>query len=155
VEKFKLSDDMLTGIDDIDSQHLKLLSWGNSLSSDDTDAAVKKVSKSLYNLNRYVSNHFRAEEEAMSRYGYEMLEKHQKQHERLTLDVGKLVSRFIKEGASRGLLIELQYQFTDWFVYHIKEWDQPFAEFLKSNDSASAFSLMEEELSIDWTKLDW
>jgi len=155
MKKFELSNDMLTGIEVIDNQHRKLLSWGNELSTEDTEAAVKKVDEALNNLTLYVSYHFRAEEEAMNRYGYEKLEKHQKQHKRLMLEVDKLVNRSKKEGASRGLLIELQYQFIDWFLYHIKEWDQPFADFLKSSNIPLSFSMTEEDMGVDWTKFDW
>jgi hemerythrin len=152
MKKFELSNDMLTGIDDIDKQHRKLLSWGNTLFSDDTDeAAVKKAEQALGNLTRYVSYHFLAEEEAMHRYDYNKLEKHMNQHVSLKLKVGKLANRLKKEGASRALLIELQYQFIDWFVYHIKEWDQPFAAFIKSSDLPFPFSLTEEDKEVDWT----
>jgi hemerythrin len=155
MEKFELSSDMLTNITDIDDQHRKLLSWANALSSDDTEAAVKIVDEALSNLTRYVSYHFRAEEEAMERYGYQSLEKHKLQHERLMLEVGKLVIRSKKEGATRGLLFELQYQFTDWFLYHIKEWDQPFAAFLESNDTHDDFTLSEDAKEVDWKEFDW
>lgn len=155
MKKFVLSNDMLTNIDDIDNQHYKLLSWGNALLSEDTEVAVEKVDAVLEKLTHYVSYHFRAEEEAMNRYGYEKLEKHRKQHKRLMLDVKKLVNRSKKEGVSRGLLIELQYQFIDWFVQHIKEWDQPFATFLKSSNMPPPFFLKEDK-EVDWTTVfDW
>ena len=155
MEKFELSNDMLTNITDIDDQHRKLLSWANALSSDDTKAAVKIVDEALSNLTRYVSYHFRAEEEAMERYGYQMLDKHEQQHERLMLEVGKLVIRSKNEGATRVLLFELQYQFTDWFLYHIKEWDQPFADFLKSDDTHDDFTFSEDAKEVDWKEFDW
>jgi hemerythrin len=155
MEKFELSDDMLTDIEEIDNQHRKLLSWGNELAGDDTEAAVKKVDAALQNLTRYVSYHFRAEEEAMKRYEYEKLEKHQKQHERLMLEVGRLVVRSKEEGVSRGLLVELQHQFIDWFLFHIKEWDQPFASFIKNRNLAPSFSLKEMDEEVDWTEIDW
>jgi hemerythrin len=153
--KFELSIDMLTDIDDIDNQHLKLLSWANELSSDDTETAVKKVDEALGKLTRYVGYHFRDEEKAMDRYGYNMVEKHHKQHKRLMLEVDKLAILSKKKGPSRGLLVELQYQFEDWFLYHIKEWDQPFAAFLKSSKIPLSFSLSEEGIDVDWTKFDW
>ena len=154
MKKFELSDEMLTDIDEIDNQHRLLLSWGNALSSDDTEANVMKVEEALGNLTRYVAYHFRAEEDAMKRYGYERLEKHQKQHERLMIEVAKLVNRSKKEGIGKGLLTELQYQFTDWFIHHIKRWDQPFASFLKSSNISPIFPDSEEEIVYDWTDLN-
>ena len=154
MDKFELSADMLTNIKELDDQHRSLLSWGNVLCSQDSEDAVKKVEETLYNLTRYVSYHFRTEEDAMIRHDYELLGKHQIQHERLMLDVGKLVSRLHKEGATRGLLIELQYQFIDWFTQHIKEWDKPFAVFLQDSNFSESFTLKKEEPQVDWTQLD-
>ena len=154
MEKFVLSEDMLTDIEEIDDQHRKLLSWGNILYTDDTEQAVKKVEATLHNLSRYVSYHFQAEENAMIRHDYEMTEKHQKQHERLMIEVGMLVRRLNKEGATKGLLVELQYQLIDWFSHHIKEWDQPFAIFLKMHKFSDSFTLEQKESELDWTELD-
>ena len=154
MEKFELSNDMLTGIDNIDNQHRKLLSWGNALFVDDTEEGVKKAEQALGKLTRYVFYHFLAEEEAMHRYDYNKLEKHMNQHVSLKLKVGQLVNRLKKEGASRALLIELQYQFIDWFVFHIKEWDQPLAVFLKSRDMPSSFSLTEKKVDFAWAEFD-
>ena len=154
MKKFVLTSDMLTGIDDIDNQHRKLLSWGNDLCFDDTEASVNKIEEVLNNLTRYVSYHFRAEEEAMNRYRYKMLGKHSIQHERLMFDVAKLVVRSKKEGVSHALLMELQDMLIDWFRYHIQEWDRPFATFVKNNNLLTSFSLIGENGDYDWSEID-
>lgn len=154
MKKFVLTSDMLTGIDDIDNQHRNLLSWGNDLCLDDTEATVNKIEEALNNLTRYVSYHFRAEEDAMDRYGYNMLEKHSIQHERLMFDVAKLVVRSKKEGFNHALLVELQDMLIDWFRYHIQEWDRPFATFLKKNNFLTSFSLKGENVDYDWSEID-
>ena len=155
MKKFELSNDMLTGIEVIDDQHRKLLSWGNAMASENTEAAIKVVEEALRELSHYVSYHFSAEENAMEGYGYELFGKHKKQHKRLILEVAKLVNRLNKEGTSKGLLIELQDQFVNWFTYHIKEWDQPFAVFLKNSNISPTFSMTKEDRSVDWTRFDW
>ena len=38
MKTFKLTEDMLTGIEEIDNQHRKLVSWANSLTSDNADS---------------------------------------------------------------------------------------------------------------------
>jgi len=134
MKKFEFTDDLITGIDDIDNQHRQLFKWANEASSDEVMADKGKLRMALDNLEDYVNHHFRAEEYAMNIYDYDRLEKHGSQHRRLTREVGELYNRSKREGASKGLKIELQDMFADWIVLHIKEWDKPFAAFMKSKN---------------------
>jgi hemerythrin len=49
-------------------------------------------------------------------------------------EVDEFYGRLKREGASKGLMIELQFMFADWFYLHIKEWDKAFVAFLKSKN---------------------
>ena len=129
---YKLTPNLQTGIEEIDDQHRKLLDWANSLAADNVDVNAQKVSETLNNLQEYVSYHFRSEEEAMDKYDYGKLEKHKKQHHRLMNEVSDLFSRTRGKEASKGALAELEFMLTDWIQLHIKEWDQPFASFVKN-----------------------
>ena len=140
MKPLELTDDLITGIDDIDDQHRQLFKWANEVASDEAMADDEKFFEAMDNLEDYVNYHFRAEEHAMNIYDYDRLEKHGSQHRRLTREVGELYNRSKREGASKGLKIELQDMFADWIVLHIKEWDKPFAAFLKSKN-ISAVSL--------------
>ena len=143
--RLELTDDLKTGIDAIDNQHRELLSWANAISDDDVVADEKKLNEALSNLDRYVDYHFRAEEKAMTTFKYDRLEKHKAQHNRLVLEVAELYGRLKKEGASKGLMVELQYMFADWFSLHVKEWDKPLAIFLKSKNAWILASLTEDD----------
>jgi hemerythrin len=68
----------------------------------------------------------------MKKNDYDNLEKHKNQHIRLMNEVNELLSRARGKEADKGTLAELQYMLTDWIQLHIREWDQPFAAFLKS-----------------------
>ena len=129
---FELTADLLTGIEAIDNQHRKLLSWTNDLATENAGASTEKVKETLHNLQGYVAYHFQTEEEEMDRYNYDGLEKHQNQHKRLMNEVNDLLSRAKGKEDSPGMLTELQYMLSDWIQLHIREWDQPFAAFLKS-----------------------
>ena len=129
---FELTDDLLTGNEAIDNQHRKLLSWTNDLAADHAGAAAEKVKETLYNLQGYVAYHFQTEEEEMDRTNYDDLEKHRNQHKRLMNEVNELLDRAKGKESDPGVLAELQYMLSDWIQLHIKEWDQPFAAFLKS-----------------------
>ena len=134
MKPLQLTDDLKTGLDTIDDQHQTLLNWANAVSDDGILADGDKLGEALNNLDDYVNYHFRAEEEAMDTHDYDRLEKHKAQHRRLMREVSELFGRLQREGASKGLMVEVQYMFADWYTLHIKEWDKPFADFLKSKD---------------------
>ena len=131
MKPFELTADLVTGIEKIDDQHRKLLSWANFIAFDDGDTTANKVTETLDNLQDYVVYHFQTEEEAMDKYDYGKLSKHKQQHLRLMNEVSDLFSRARGKERNKGTLTELQYMLTDWIQLHIKEWDQPFAAFLK------------------------
>jgi len=135
MKPFELTADMLTGIEAIDNQHRKLLGWANSLADDNAGATADKVKDTLHNLQGYVAYHFHTEEDEMVSYNYDNLEKHKNQHIRLMNEVNELLSRARGKEAEKGTLAELQYMLSDWIQLHIKEWDQPFALFVKNAKS--------------------
>jgi hemerythrin len=137
MKPLELTDDLITGIGDIDDQHLQLFKWANEIASDEMMLDESKLIAALDNLAEYVYSHFRAEEYAMEKYDFDGLEKHKGQHRRLNKEVTDLFDRFKREGANKGLKVELQYLVSDWYVYHIKEWDKPFADFMKSKNLSS------------------
>ena len=134
MKPLELTDDLKTGIVDIDDQHRELFNWANEVASDEVMADDTKFHEAMDNLEEYVNYHFRAEEHAMNIYDYDRLEKHRAQHRRLIKEVAELFIRTKREGASKGLKVELQYMFADWIVLHIKEWDKPFAAFMKTKN---------------------
>ncbi len=138
MKPLELTDDLKTGIDTIDDQHRALLMWANAVSNDSVLADQDKLKAALDNLDDYVKFHFREEEEAMKTHGYNRLKKHKAQHDRLMGEVSELYGRLYREGASKALMVEVQDMFAGWYTLHIKEWDKPFAAFLKSRN-VSAF----------------
>ena len=134
MKPLELTDDLITGIDDIDDQHRQLFKWANEIASDEEKMEDSKLHAALDHLADYVHIHFRAEEYAMEKYDFDGLVKHKTQHSRLAGEVSSLFNRIKSEGASEGLRVELQYMITDWYVLHIKEWDMPFAKFMKSKN---------------------
>lgn len=134
MKPLELTDDLKTGIDAIDNQHRELLNWANAVSDDDVVADETKLKEAIINLDDYVNYHFKAEEQAMATHDYDRMDKHKAQHHRLMREVSELFGRLQREGASKGLMVEVQYMFADWYTLHIKEWDKPFAAFLKSKN---------------------
>lgn len=129
----KLTDDLLTNIEEIDSQHRELFARGNLfLFPENGKPTDKDMAGALHFLKDYVNEHFAAEERLMEYYDYGRLEGHRKQHQRLRNEVAEIYRRSNKKnGFHEALASELYFLLNDWYVYHIKEWDKAYAVFLK------------------------
>lgn len=135
MEKLLFSDDLLTGIRDIDDQHREIFDWFNLLIHLKEDPADQQdVKRALLFLTGYVNLHFGAEELAMDIFGYEGLEKHRRQHEyfkTLILDIRKQAG---EEGLTEALRSKLHRMLSQWFVHHIGTEDRALAAYLARND---------------------
>ncbi len=132
MERLQLTDDLVTGIYEIDNQHRELFARGNAvLFPEAGKASVEDVIDALAFLIHYVDEHFTAEERLMKYYEYDRLQAHRNQHGRLRRDVEGLYQRTNNAGTLKGLESELYYMFKDWYIYHIKEWDHAYAGFLQ------------------------
>ncbi len=132
MERLQLTEDLLTGIEEIDNQHRELFARGNAvLFPKGGKVNARDVINALAFLMLYVDEHFAAEERLMRHYKYDRLDSHRKQHQRLRKDVEALYRRTKEEGTLKGLASELYYLFSDWYVYHIREWDGAYAAFLQ------------------------
>jgi len=152
MEPLEFTDDLSTGIIELDNQLKELFIWGNALLfSDELVTDTLDFADALGFLRRYVRYHFLSEEVVMKTYGYDRMDGHMKQHQRLKEDVMKLFDRVEKEGLIKGMKAELQYMFTDWYVYHIKEWDKDLASFLIKENEAESISMPKLE---DLRKMD-
>ncbi len=123
-----LSDDLLTGIDEIDIQHREIFNWGNAILSPENGELTNDLfMDGLLFLRRYTGYHFLAEEQVMMELNYAQLKNHQLQHKIFQSDVQSVYERAHADGASKGLISELYYLLSDWFTYHIKIRDQDFS----------------------------
>ena len=72
----------------------------------------------------------------MESYGFDRLEGHRKQHQRLRREVEGLADRAQQQSSVRGLASELYYLLHDWFIYHINDWDKAMAAYISKNIQA-------------------
>ena len=132
--KFELTADLMTGIEDIDNQHISIINWTKDLTSPITSQSPKFVRKVLKGMLDYVKYHFEADELAMVTHLFPDVEKHELQHRRLHQELVQLVDRANQSSQpDRALLTELQYFLMDWLRYHIIEWDKPLASHIRAN----------------------
>jgi hemerythrin len=124
VAAFKWDSCFVTGLDEVDDQHRRLVEIINDLGSHIAESAnvshdnMVAVSKALLAYARY---HFREEESIMVLMGLDAgyVKEHQKDHARFIRDV-KQMSANMSSGRPATLLKFL----TNWLIYHILGVDQ-------------------------------
>ncbi len=116
------------GDDKIDHQHKYLVSLLNYLHDRVVEACPKKfIDLILMELVRYAETHFQDEEALMRRINYPELEHHQREHERLLVEVFAFKEKFDRGFASK---MELLYFLRDWLINHVIDEDLKIKRYL-------------------------
>jgi diguanylate cyclase (GGDEF)-like protein/hemerythrin-like metal-binding protein/PAS domain S-box-containing protein len=121
---FKESD--LVGVAEIDAQHRQLVCFVNdinrAISSNDDQS---KVDKLLDGLLKFTMHHFLTEHGFMQKYHYPNMQAHDREHAKLTGELGSTIQKF----GSEGDLLVLQ-KIKDWLIAHIRDSDIALGRFL-------------------------
>ncbi|WP_183356341.1 bacteriohemerythrin [Geomonas silvestris] len=126
------TNDLATGVADIDNQHREIFARVNRLSEACAEGKGKEeVLKLLNFLEDYVREHFAAEEKLQIREGYPEYAAHKAMHARFIADLERLASTFREEGATLSLVIMTNKTLTAWLVQHISKVDMELAAYLK------------------------
>ncbi len=132
MKRFEFTEDLLTGIADVDQDHRNLFEIGNKIISPKfIDAGEKTMEETLSFLDDYVIYHFAAEEYAMYNTGYPGLEKHTLRHKEFRELVSDYLSKASKEGISKEFILKLSFAVENWLLEHIRVADRGFAQYLK------------------------
>lgn len=120
-------DSYLTGFENIDNQHKKLVEIINNL----FDSISKKekqeiIDQSLKQLVDYTFTHFKLEEELMLRYRYVDFANHRKEH-LLFVDKIKGFAADFKTGNNKVMLDIINY-LKDWLLNHIMLTDRKYIQ---------------------------
>lgn len=129
---FTWTEELSTGIHDIDAQHIAVIGQFNDL----IEACAQKkgqeeVGRFLTFLTGYVNRHFDDEERAMARNVYDGIEAHIKEHEQYRGQLARLKDDVIKGGVTDQVVSDAVWVAADWFISHIKRTDQAMAAALK------------------------
>ncbi len=129
------SDELVSGIKEIDDQHKEIFRRINELQDAAKEGRGREYIKELVDfLDDYVATHFSAEEGLMKKYNYPMAELHINQHRYLT-------RRFeeIKEELSTGhkliATIMAHSVLGMWWVEHILKIDKPLVAYIREKIS--------------------
>jgi hemerythrin len=142
MKRFELTDDLLTGIADIDNQHRAILELGNRIMD---PAAVKATGTEFEDavsyLSTHVINHFIAEEFAMLQSGYPHYEHHRQWHDRFRQDVNGYAEQSRIEGMSKDLKLKISFALEKWLLEHVRIADRSLADYLKEEGHAGKVHL--------------
>ncbi len=125
---FKWSDNLKTGIEDVDNQHKELINRVNSLLKASREGkGEKEIDKTIEFLSDYVITHFQTEEKYMEKYNYPEYDEHKRIHKEFVENFKELV----KNKDSLSFQVKLQVQVGEWLINHINGVDIKMAKYLR------------------------
>lgn len=128
---FQWSESMSVGIEELDTQHQKLVELVNTLFEAMRMGKARQVLVDvLKELIDYTYYHFETEEQKMKEYGYPNYVSHVAEHERLVKEVSALYERFQKGDVF--LSVDTLNFLKNWVTNHILQTDMAYKPFFQS-----------------------
>jgi hemerythrin len=128
---FAWTDQLSTGVQEIDTQHKALIEKFNELiAACNQKKGSDEIQEFLHFLTRYVIEHFSDEEHLMQQRRYPGFDVHQREHEGYRERLAKLRDEYIA-GMRDEIVSEAVWLAAEWFVGHIKRSDLAMAEYLR------------------------
>lgn len=132
MDRFILSDDLLTGMDDVDAQHRLLFELANQVVDPTSERGANAAFfASLAFLAEYVRYHFAAEEFAMKRAHYPEAERHCLAHVEFRALIGEFLEASLEEPSIADLRLRLTEAVEGWLTTHIRVADKALAGYLR------------------------
>lgn len=124
------TDDLNTGIDVIDSQHLRIVQYINDLDDIHKSHDRDEVERVLDELVDYTLSHFAFEESLLEDSKYPFINGHKMVHKLFVKRIGSFQQRFkMGEDITEELLKTLK----SWLINHIKSDDNDYVSFVNAN----------------------
>jgi len=133
---FDWSEDLRTGIAEIDAQHRALIRQFNELiAACKEKKGSEELARFLTFLTGYVHRHFDDEEREMVRISYTGLERHRGEHEKYRRRLAELKERILVRADADQMTADALWMAAEWFLDHIRQVDMAMAAALRSCDS--------------------
>lgn len=146
MDRFQLTNDLLTGLEAVDSQHRMLFDLANQIVDPSSErGADAAFFSSLAFLAEYVEYHFATEELAMERTEYPAKSNHIAAHREFRELIGQFLERSLEEPSISELRRRLAQAVAGWLTDHIRIKDRALATHLRQNAGAEDFELSERE----------
>jgi len=131
------TEDLATGVDDIDTQHKELFSRINMLLEACNQGKGRlEVGNVIDFLEGYVIAHFAEEERWMIAHKYPAYPEHKAQHLEFMRNFSKLKAGFEKDGPGVHVVVTTNQMVVDWLRTHIRKLDKALAAFLVRQEGA-------------------
>jgi hemerythrin len=120
-----------TGITEIDEQHQLLFRKAASvLGAVQAGQGGMEVARAIQFLADYAALHFETEERYMRASGFPEADAHAEIHRRITRRLMEVAADFNADGATAGLVADVEAMMRGWVTMHIMEKDRALAEWL-------------------------
>ena len=126
----KWTDDLNTGIEVIDKQHMRIVDYINDLENAHQKQDKEAVRQVLDDLVDYTLSHFAFAESLQEEAGYKYCKPHKKVHELFVRRVNEYMERF-KLGDD--VSAEIHKLLSSWLINHIKRDDADYVAAVKAN----------------------
>ncbi|MBF0317607.1 MAG: hemerythrin family protein [Nitrospirae bacterium] len=130
----KFTDDLLVGVDSIDTQHKELIGIiNNLLNAINRGDGKDEVEKVVAFLKRYVETHFSMEETLMKRIKYptDKYLEHERQHTDFWEKYNELINQYKKDPRSPLLVTTIKNVLVGWFTNHVNKTDKAIGAFVR------------------------
>ncbi|MDD2408648.1 MAG: bacteriohemerythrin [Tepidiphilus sp.] len=144
----KWTDDLNTGIDVIDKQHMRIVDYINDLENAHQKQDKETIGRVLDDLVDYTLSHFAFEESLQEEAGYKYCKPHKKVHELFVRRVNEYLERF-KLGDD--VTAEIHKLLSSWLINHIKRDDADYVAAVKAN-MLGIISEKEKKEDVGWFK---
>jgi hemerythrin len=126
------TDDLATGVAEIDDQHKELFERIDRLFRACNQAQGRlEIGKTVAFLEEYVDTHFTAEEEIMQERSYPDYDAHKAQHAYFRNNLLAIRQQLDEEGPGVHIVILTNRLVVDWLRNHIRKLDRAFGNYLQ------------------------
>lgn len=128
VRIYEFTDELRTGNDTIDEQHMQLFEYINNLLQACAEGKGRsEISRAMLFLKEYTDEHFSAEEKLQNKYKYPDRVNHKRYHETFKNTIRELSDELERDGATIALVGKINRSVGDWLVNHVKNQDKKVA----------------------------
>lgn len=123
-----------TGIAEIDEQHQLLFRKAASvLDAVQAGQGGMELQRTIQFLADYAALHFETEERFMRASGFPEAAEHAEIHRRINRRLMEVAADFNADGATAGLVADVEAMMRGWITFHIMEKDRALAEWLAAH----------------------
>ena len=117
------------GIPSIDSEHINIVKAINALEEFLGENRIRlDIQKLVLALNQFAKIHFPHEESLMKQVGFELYEKHRKEHEVFLEKLQEFETQVAEESDSKAVCQKFMDYLEEWLVYHILASDRKYVD---------------------------